>query len=617
MVGPICHDLVGAKFVDILSRPGSRGLVSPGWMNESMNESMFLLGAVDLWTARWLTPVWLLCMGATLGVVLLLLFLGLVTLLSKIPFFDRIRYAGWTGHVVALILAIPVGLAVNSFAWQLMGGSGARQMSGADEQFLIQVAVVIVTAVLAWAIVFCSNGRFVAELRSLLFEGIGYHLTGSLMLIALLGLGCSIAADSPWKILQSVPQIFSSGEVVHRFTIPGSTSDSTESGFVPVDMTYNASLLQRVTINSDRNIVIGDSSTLTNFKMLPVQVEARRAVEWVQNATVAPPIPAAPDSVVHIQNREIDPAEVEFRLITLPETQEVWTIIVVGAIVFIFGVLFFLMEGFAPRTSAIGLSAAKSEIGQPLFAILMTLGVLLIASGVIVPFYTFGEDIKFLKECGITIVLVLALFQGVWSASSSVSEEIEGRTALTVLSKPVNRFSFIFGKMFGVSVMLAFMFIVMGFVLLVCVAYKPIYEAKENSLEQPLWQACHLEMFTTIPGLIMAYFHSLVLSCFAVAFATRLPQLANFSVCFAIYIIGHLTETLVGSSEGGFAILQFIGQLIAVIIPDFEHFSMQAAIDSGNQVPLSYLAGTLVYSLLYTCLALLVGLLLFEDRDLA
>jgi hypothetical protein len=115
----------------------------------------------------------------------------------------------------------------------------------------------------------------------------------------------------------------------------------------------------------------------------------------------------------------------------------------------------------------------------------------------------------------------------------------------------------------------------------------------------------------------MAFLHACVLSAFSVALATRLPQLANFAVCFAIYVVGHLTEALVSSAEGGFAILQFVGELIAVIIPDFEHFSMQSAIDVGNRVPMSFLSGALLYGLLYTLLAVLLGLVLFEDRDVA
>ncbi len=101
------------------------------------------------------------------------------------------------------------------------------------------------------------------------------------------------------------------------------------------------------------------------------------------------------------------------------------------------------------------------------------------------PFHTFGEDIKLLKDCGIILILVVSIFQAVWSASTSVSEEIEGRTALTLLSKPIHRRSFIIGKILGIGWLIMFMFLVLGSIELFCVAFKPIYEARENSKEVP------------------------------------------------------------------------------------------------------------------------------------
>ncbi len=47
-------------------------------------------------------------------------------------------------------------------------------------------------------------------------------------------------------------------------------------------------------------------------------------------------------------------------------------------------------------------------------------------------------------------MLLAPLLFGALAASISVSEEIEGRTAVTVMSKPINRRSFLLGKFFGV-----------------------------------------------------------------------------------------------------------------------------------------------------------------------
>jgi hypothetical protein len=73
----------------------------------------------------------------------------------------------------------------------------------------------------------------------------------------------------------------------------------------------------------------------------------------------------------------------------------------------------------------------------------------------------------------------------------------------------------------------------------------------------------------------------------------------------------------VSSSATEFPIIQFVAQLIAVIVPTLDWYSMDKAIDTGNAVPTVYLAGIMIYSMIYTAIAVLLGLLLFEDRDLA
>jgi hypothetical protein len=48
-----------------------------------------------------------------------------------------------------------------------------------------------------------------------------------------------------------------------------------------------------------------------------------------------------------------------------------------------------------------------------------------------------------------------------------------------------------------------------------------------------------------------------------------------------------------------------------------DHFNVQASVAAGVNVPLDYLAWALVYCALYSTVAMLLALVLFEDRDLA
>jgi hypothetical protein len=94
-------------------------------------------------------------------------------------------------------------------------------------------------------------------------------------------------------------------------------------------------------------------------------------------------------------------------------------------------------------------------------------------------------------------------------------------------------------------------------------------------------------------------------------------MLANLIVCSSIYVLGHLVPMVVNSAVGKFEIVRFVGQFIATVLPVLDHFNIQAAVAAGAQVPLEYLGMALVYCVLYSAIAMLVGLAMFEDRDLA
>jgi hypothetical protein len=270
-----------------------------------------------------------------------------------------------------------------------------------------------------------------------------------------------------------------------------------------------------------------------------------------------------------------------------------------------------------PKVAAIAATTSKESMGQPLFPVAIGLGTFAILLFVIIPYNTFGEDVKMFKDSGLTSVMLLAILVAVWSASVSVADEIEGRTALTLLSKPVRRHQFILGKFLGILWPVVLLFVLLGVWLLFCIPYKVVYDAREVAKLEPTWQVCYWEMIGTVPGLVLAFFEAVILASISVAISTKLPMLPNLIICTAIYVLGHLVPTLVNSSVGKFEIVQFVGQLIAIVLPVLDHLNIQASIAAGTPVPLAYLGWAAAYTVLYSTIAMLVALALFEDRDLA
>ena len=145
-------------------------------------------------------------------------------------------------------------------------------------------------------------------------------------------------------------------------------------------------------------------------------------------------------------------------------------------------------------------------MSQPLFFIILVFGIVALIIFPFIPYNTFGEDVKMLKDSGLMLIPILSLILALWTSSVSVSEEIEGRTALTLLSKPVGRKQFIFGKFLGVVFPVAVLFIVLGAIFLATISYKVVYDARETSNPEPSSAQCTYEMLKTTPGLVLAFF---------------------------------------------------------------------------------------------------------------
>ena len=126
--------------------------------------------------------------------------------------------------------------------------------------------------------------------------------------------------------------------------------------------------------------------------------------------------------------------------------------------------------------------------------------------------------------------------------------------------------------------------------------------------------------FQVLPAIVLVYLEIAVLTAIAVAVATRLPMVVNLSICFTVFIVGHLTGVLVQwEGDGGPLVegVRFTAGLIATVLPALPSYSSEAAVARGAMVPPEYLAWAGLYTVCYASAAILVAFLLFEDRDLA
>ncbi len=463
-----------------------------------------------------------------------------------------------------------------------------------------------------WGVLFLISRRGAASVPEIIGEGVMLPIFLLTVVFACFGIFGFVLVRSPGDVLASVPRFLATGPQQVTLEVPVPEADS----FHEQPIQFVGRELSYIRIEADQPIFVGKTSDDQSTDNL-IEVEPGNVYEWIRGAESISPLGDGPVSKLSITNLGDINAQVTIDLETRPVVPQAAAIVITAIAVVSVYLIYLGQQWLFPKVSAIAFSTAKSEMVQPLYLIVLLLGMFLLIIFIFIPYNTFGEDIKMLKDSGFTTIMVLCIIQAIWSASNSVAEEIEGKTALTVLSKPVSRRQFIFGKFLGIVWSVGVIFIVLGALFLVLVAYKPIYDARESSQLAPIWEDCYLEVVRTVPGLVLAFLETIVLTAVSVAISTRLPLLPNFSICFTIYALGHLTPLIVQSSVGSLPPVAFMGRFIATMLPMLEAFNIQAAVAAGREVPYSYLVYSLLYCMLYSFVAMLLALILFEDRDLA
>lgn len=330
---------------------------------------------------------------------------------------------------------------------------------------------------------------------------------------------------------------------------------------------------------------------------------------------------------------------------------QVWTLLLQVQIVIDFFILFFLaLLRIWPKGGAIAQSAFREGVRQPMFWLLLAFGFTALTVSPYIPYFTFGEDHIMVKELGYDTLMLVATVFGALAASTSITEEIEGRTAVTLMSKPVSRRQFLLGKYVGILLAAGLMFGLLGSYFEGVLLYKAWWD-RVDPVPLPTWISSllgSLDLSTdlteltrgialwldhsldTLPGLILGFCQVMVLLAVAVTLAVRVPMVVNLCSVLAVYFFAHLTPNLVaigkdidakhpGSAVG--QVVSFMSQVFDTLLPSLDFFRISPALMGDTPPPSGpfflYVGSVAMYGLFYTVIVLLFGLILFEDRDLA
>jgi len=294
------------------------------------------------------------------------------------------------------------------------------------------------------------------------------------------------------------------------------------------------------------------------------------------------------------------------------------------------------------RTFVILRHTFTETIVQPIYTLLITIGIGILAIFGMLPFFTLGEDTVMFKSVGLDVILLLVLIATLFATSKSIFEEIEDRTMLTLMSKPVRRWEVLVGKYLGIVTAALLAIAILGLILFLCVWWRipNDYQMRTNALDErdvsQLFQTRWMHVMGLLPSLVLMWLQICVLAAIGVALSTRFSLVVNLPVVILLYIAGNLTRFLFPLDSGPLAgrpVAKVFAYICSVVLPYLGTFDDRQRTVYGkisiagmeylqfqDAVSLSSLwgyAGTAtLYAAAYATFALAAGMLLFQNREL-
>src|SRR3989440_9403486 len=113
-------------------------------------------------------------------------------------------------------------------------------------------------------------------------------------------------------------------------------------------------------------------------------------------------------------------------------------------------------RGFsAARIFAITTNTLTNLTRQKVFYVVLIFALFLIGSSVFMARFTFQQEFQILKDISLGAMSILSSLLAIVATARLIPQDIEDRTVYTILAKPVPRFEYLLGKLFGVLLLLA------------------------------------------------------------------------------------------------------------------------------------------------------------------
>ena len=268
---------------------------------------------------------------------------------------------------------------------------------------------------------------------------------------------------------------------------------------------------------------------------------------------------------------------------------------------------------------------------QRVFYFALIFAFLLIASSVLMARFSFQQEFQILKDVSLGAMSIITSLLAVVATARLLPQDVEDRTVYTILSKPVPRFEYMLGKLFGILLLLAMSTLLMS-ALFFTVLYlreqtvlaetarqmaSSPHEQIDAALETVRQSAFNIDLIPAVATIYLKAALLAALTLFISTFATT--NLFTVVVMVFVYFIGHLQATAreywLHDQGGGWMAQGFLA-VVALLFPDLQAFNLIDDAVAGTVIPLALFGKTALLGLFYTTVYTLLGTVVFYGKEL-
>jgi ABC-type transport system involved in multi-copper enzyme maturation permease subunit len=214
--------------------------------------------------------------------------------------------------------------------------------------------------------------------------------------------------------------------------------------------------------------------------------------------------------------------------------------------------------------------------------------------------FTYGDPSRIALDFGLGTLSISSIGISIFIGVSLLANEIDNRTVYMIISRPVPRYSFILGRILGLSGVLTINIFILSLLTFI------VFFTAGGSLNQLIFLAVFFIGLEAVLMLLVVSLLSLVTS-----------KTLSVVMSIVIYIVGHaINQTQLISFAQSNAFFKTILPAYQFILPAFYKLNLKDFVIYKSQLELSYIFSSMGYAVLYGGMLVMLSIYIFNKKNL-